>query len=424
MYFDYREDRELSSELQLLKENVHRFALEVMRPAALALDRLSDPQYVVQKDSPLWPVLREAYLRRYQAAGLGCELGGMGLDGLGLQILFEELGWGDAGLAFTLLTSALPFLAIGLSRRVDLVDELVKPFVTDSQAGTVGCWAFTEPEDGGTQMLGAPQGGLGVSAEATGEGYRVRGLKAVWVSNATIATHALTYLSLRDEGPARNALFVIPLASIRISRSYSTNKVGQRALTQGDFMFHEATVPGRYLVAAGEWAERMRAALFSYCHSGTSAILTGVARAAFEEALLFSQRRASGGVPAVQHELVRAKLFDLFTRVEASRAMSRVALRRYCEGVAANWEHSIAAKVFCSQAAFDVTSRAVQLFGAAGLAKDGLIEKLFRDAQMALIEYGPNDVLTLIGARLVLEPPVQSAPEEGWQAEEDRPRSG
>lgn len=404
MYFDYREDSELSPDLQLLRENVHRFALEVMRPAALALDRLSDPQHVVQKDSPLWPVLHEAYRRQYQAAALGSKIGGLGLDGLGLQALFEELGWGDAGIAFTLLTSALPFLAVELSGRTELADELVKPFVGDKQAGIVGCWAFTEPEDGGAQMLGAPQGGLGVSAEAIAGGYRVRGLKALWVSNATIATHALTYLSLRDAAPMRNGLLLIPLSSIRITRSYCTNKVGQRALTQGDFMFHEATVPERYLLAAGESAEQMRAALFSYCHAATSAVLAGVARAAFEETLLFAQRRVSGGKPAIHHEMVRATLFDLFTRVQAVRAMSRAALKRYCEDPAGNWGYSIGAKMFCSRECFAVARRAVQLFGAAGLAKDALIEKLFRDAQMALVEYGPNDVLSLIGARLVLEP--------------------
>jgi alkylation response protein AidB-like acyl-CoA dehydrogenase len=68
-------------------------------------------------------------------------------------------------------------------------------------------------------------------------------------------------------------------------------------------------------------------------------------------------------------------------------------------------EYSIASKTFCTQAAFEVASDALQLLGGNGLSKEYPIEKIFRDARAALIKDGTNDVLSLVGANLVLARP-------------------
>jgi alkylation response protein AidB-like acyl-CoA dehydrogenase len=79
------------------------------------------------------------------------------------------------------------------------IEEWVKPFVADKDARHVGCWAITEPDHGSdTFMASTPQfhdpkiSGQ-VTARANGADYVVNGQKAAWVSNGTIATHALTY---------------------------------------------------------------------------------------------------------------------------------------------------------------------------------------------------------------------------------------
>ncbi len=66
-------------------------------------------------------------------------------------------------------------------------------------------------------------------------------------------------------------------------------------------------------------------------------------------------------------------------------------------------EHAIAAKTFCTQAAFEVASDALQIFGGNGLSREYPLEKLFRDARASLIEDGTNDALSLAGARRILE---------------------
>jgi alkylation response protein AidB-like acyl-CoA dehydrogenase len=91
----------------------------------------------------------------------------------------------------------------------------------------------------------------------------------------------------------------------------------------------------------------------------------------------------------------------MFTKVEAARALSRAAFFYNSQTLPPRTEYSIAAKIFCTQAAYDVASAAVQLHGGYGLSKEYLVEKIFRDARAALIEDGANEVLGLHGGRVI-----------------------
>jgi alkylation response protein AidB-like acyl-CoA dehydrogenase len=133
-----------------------------------------------------------------------------------------------------------------------------------------------------------------------------------------------------------------------------------------------------------------------------AAAFTGVARAAYEEALDYSKQRVQGGQPICEHQLVQKHLFEMFTKVEACRALSRAVMTYNQTSTTPSLEHAIAAKTFCTQASFEVASDALQVFGGNGLSKEYGIEKLFRDARASLIEDGTNDVLSLAGARHIL----------------------
>jgi len=126
---------------------------------------------------------------------------------------------------------------------------------------------------------------------------------------------------------------------------------------------------------------------------------TGLARAAFEEALTYARERVQGGKTLVEHPTVQQKLFDMFRKVEASRQLCRAAF-------VYNWsnppekrliEYGIAAKTLATQTSLEVTSDAVQIFGGIGLSKEYLVEKLFRDARETLICDGSNDILSIAG---------------------------
>jgi alkylation response protein AidB-like acyl-CoA dehydrogenase len=129
-------------------------------------------------------------------------------------------------------------------------------------------------------------------------------------------------------------------------------------------------------------------------------LFVGLARAALELAVNYAKERKQGGVPIINHQSVRGRLFEMFRRVEAAKALNRdVVCSNALNGP--RLEYAIASKVTSTQTAFDVASEALQIFGGSGTSREYPIEKLFRDARVSMIEDGCNYVLgQLAGARL------------------------
>jgi alkylation response protein AidB-like acyl-CoA dehydrogenase len=132
------------------------------------------------------------------------------------------------------------------------------------------------------------------------------------------------------------------------------------------------------------------------------AFFTGLAQSAYDIALAYSKERIQGGKRLCDHLTVQKKLFEMFSKVEISRAYSRAALQYNLSTSPPKTQYSIAAKVFATQSAFEVTSDAMQILGGNGLSKEYPIEKLFRDARAGMIEDGSNDILALAAAGLIL----------------------
>ena len=407
-------NRELTPAQTALKAETHKFAEEVLRPASLELDKLADPQDVIKKDSVLWDVLRKAYAAGYHTQSLPEFLGGAELPPLERHILAEEMGWGSADLAIAIGVAAFPFTVgaglAALTGNQKLMEEVVLPFIRDKEAKYIGCWAITEPEHGSDSLLAGVQQfhddkiTFQVGAKQDGDDWVINGQKAAWISLGTIATHALTFLTVDpSQGMAGGGVAIIPLDLPGVSKGPPLNKLGQRALNQGEIFFDDVRIPRHYMVIepmaypmALDWT-------LSGANAGMGACFTGVARAAFEEALAYCKQRIQGGKPLSEHQLVQKTLFDMFMKVEAARALSRAALVYNTNTVPPAVQYSIAAKVFCTQTAFEVASDAVQLFGGMGLCKELLVEKLFRDARASTIEDGTNEVLSLAGARRVVD---------------------
>ena len=400
---------EFPKDLQPIKESVHRFAKDVLRPAGEKLDRMDDPRDVIALGSPLRSVLKQAYQLGYHVAGLPTEIGGMGLHGLAMHVLIEEWGWGAVDLAICLLATGFPFSAAAASGDPELFEKFVKPYIADREGSLIGCWAITEPQHGSDQvMLGSaqfhnPRVTGQVVARADGDSYVINGQKAAWVSNGTIASHAAVYLTTEPKaGMAGGGIAFVPLNLLGVSKGKPLNKLGQRALNQGEIYFDNVRIPRKWMLTRADGYELELTRTLTFANSAMAAAFTGVARAAYEEALDYSMQRVQGGQPICEHQLVQKRLSEMFTKVEACRALSRAIMIYNQTSTAPALEYAIAAKTFCTQASFEVASDALQVFGGNGLSKEYRIEKLFRDARASLIEDGTNDVLSLTGARHIL----------------------
>jgi len=407
-YLDLNKD--LTPQQIALKEQVHRFAEEVLRPASVKLDAVADPEEVIKPHSVLWDVLRTAYELGYHAQGLPEVLGGANLAPLERHIVAEEMGWGSADFSIALGVAAFPFTMAAMSGNQELMRDYVVPFSQDREAKYVGCWAITEPQHGsdvgalGAELARQPEIHFDTNAKLDGDEWVINGQKSAWVSNGTIATHALTFLCVDPSlGMAGSGIAFIPLDLPGVTRGRPLNKLGQRALNQGEIFFDNVRIPRSYMLvqpAGYPWTFEV---VLAAANAGMGATFTGVARAALEEALAYCKQRVQGGKPLCEHQLVQKKLFDMFIKVESARAFSRAAMIYNATTMPPATHYSIASKVYCTQVAFEVASDAVQLFGGMGLCKELLVEKLFRDARASMIEDGSNEVLALAGATQLIQ---------------------
>jgi alkylation response protein AidB-like acyl-CoA dehydrogenase len=408
MYTDL--NKELTDQEASIKTEVHRFAEDILRPAAMELDQMQSPDEVIAENSVYWEVFRRAYELGYHTAHLPEALGGANLSPLARCIYMEEMGWGAADFAVGLGVTSFPFGFAAMGGNQGIMDDVVWPFVKDRGARFIGCWAITEPQHGsdtlmvGTDSFRDPSTSHGVQARLDGDEWVINGQKSAWVSNGTVATHALTFLNINPErGQEGGGVALIPLNSPGVTRGKPLNKLGQRALNQGEIFFDDARIPREYmLVPEGAYGYVIDSVLAG-ANGFMGATFTGLARAAFEEALKYTRGRVQGGKVITEHQAVQMKLIDMFIKVETSRHLSRAASVYNQTTSPPATQYSIASKVYCTTAAFHVASDALQLHGGYGLAKEMLVEKLFRDARASLIEDGTNEVLSLAAARKIID---------------------
>jgi len=397
-------DYDLSEEERAIRDTVHRFAAEVLRPAGQKLDRLS-AEDVIASNSLVWSVheqwdalgvrlftAEDTGFSPEQLARLGC-------------LVNEELGWGDSGLAISIGAAEFPAMLAQASQNPEL-KEIFSP-------SRVGCWAITEPDHGSDELdfhddpnrpaLRKPN----CIAKRSGDDYVVNGQKAAWVSNGTIAETAALYTAVDNgDGSTGCGVLLIDLSSAGVTRGKPLEKLGQRPLPQGELFFEDVCVPASHLVVEPAVYPMMMEMTLATANGFMGATFVGMARAAYEFALAYAHERKQGGIAIFGHQSVKGRLFEMFRQIEAARALNRRVMlyNTVHSPLLGNGDampavqYAIASKITSTQTAFDVASEALQIFGGNGLSREYPIEKLLRDARASLIEDGCNEVLALHAA--------------------------
>jgi acyl-CoA dehydrogenase len=391
-------DVELTERERAVQQTAHKFAAEVMRPAGIKLDALANPQDVIAKDSILWEVFR-----KQRALGL-VDLMAPSTDLTPLQqarlrcIVSEEMGWGDSGLAISFGVYGFPRMMAQMSGRPDLIERF-------GSEDCIGCWAGTEPDHGSDFIYymkdrpgGSAPGRPNCIARKDGDSFVIDGQKSAWVSNGTIATAAAMFCAVdMGDGKRANAAFLVPLDVPGVSKGKPLNKIGQRALNQGEIFFDHVRIPADYMVIPPQAYNLATEMVLTNANGGMGTTFVGVAQAALDLAVDYAKQRVQGGVPIFQHQNVKLRLFEMFRKVQAARTLSRQAVM-YNSTNPPKLQMAVASKVTSTNTAFEVASSALQIFGGNGLSREYPVEKLMRDARASMIEDGCNDLLSLVAA--------------------------
>ncbi|MDJ0761433.1 MAG: acyl-CoA dehydrogenase family protein [Myxococcota bacterium] len=399
----------LSDEQEQLKQEVHKFAVEVLRPASLKIDKMA-PEEVVKQGSLYWDCMKQMYDLGYHSIAIPNEYGGLGLDPLGIHIVYEEIAYGSVGFAVSLGTSSFAALISSLIAEDHLIERYVAPYASCKDASILSCWGITEPDHGSdtlmpfTPFYRNPKITHQVRAEKDGDNWIINGQKSAWINNTPVASNCVLYLGLdKSMGMAGGGIAIVDFDQPGVSKGKPLDKLGQRELSQSEIYFDNVVCPKEDMLIDPESYEMITDVTLAITNGYMGAWFTGLAQAAYDLALQYSKERVQGGVYLCEHQNVQKKLFDMFVKVETARAYSRAALIYNMNNNPPHTQYSIASKVYCTQVAYEIAHEAVQIFGGYGLSKEYPIEKLFRDARAGLIEDGSNDILALSAAHLILD---------------------
>ncbi|RBM12559.1 acyl-CoA dehydrogenase [Prauserella sp. PE36] len=256
-----------------------------------------------------------------------------------------------------------------------------------------------------TMALTEPGGGSDLQAMRTvavrddrggtpgGGGYVINGSKT-WISNARhsglVALLCKTDPSATPAHKGMSVLLVEKGPGFEVSRDLP--KLGYKGVESCELSFTDCRVPADALLGGVEGAgfgQMMRGLEIGRIQVAARA--TGVARAAFDDALRYAQEREAFGKPIWKHESVGNYLADMGTKLTAARRLLLHAATRYDSGERSDLEAGMA-KLFCSEVAMEVALNAVRVHGGYGYSTEFDVERYFRDAPLMIVGEGTNEI--------------------------------
>jgi len=332
------------------------------------------------------------------------KLGDMGL--LGMMVAPEYGGTFSDYVSFCLAVEEIAACCGGTSVLVQVhnavgcwpinafgTEEQKRLFLPDLATGRmIGAFCLTEAQ------AGSDAANLRTRAELKDGAWVLNGQK-LFVCNGRRADIAIVFaVTAPDLGKKGISAFIVPLNAPGVIRHPLERKMGMRASDTCAISFEDCLVPEENLL--GEPGKGLAIALANLGSSRTAiaAQATGIARAAFDAALGYAREREQFGKPIIEHQSVGNLLADMRVRLNAARHLWLHAAAVRDTGQSAVAEAS-QAKLFASEAAEWICSKAIQVHGGYGYVADFPVERHYRDARLTQIYEGTSEIQRLVIAR-------------------------
>jgi alkylation response protein AidB-like acyl-CoA dehydrogenase len=265
-----------------------------------------------------------------------------------------------------------------------------------------GGLALTEPDCGSDLQA------IRTTARREGEHYVVKGTKT-WISNGI---HGNCFALLVKTDPAaeprhRGMSMFIAEKGPGFEVSRKLEKLGYKGIDSAELVFRDYRIPADRLIGGAE-GQGMKSAItgLELGRVNVAARGVGLAQAALDEAVRYSQQRRAFGKPIHQHQAIALKLADMATRTAAARLLTEQAANALDAGRRCDYEAGMA-KLFATEAALENATEAMRIHGGYGYSKEFVVERLYRDAPLLVIGEGTNEIQRLVIAkRLIEENPV------------------
>jgi len=376
-------DFTLNEDQMAILEAVKEFADGELAPRAKETD-----------EAGCWPAENVRKLAGLDLMGIPVpeEHGGLGMDFLTWAVVGEELSRActTTGAIFGAhMLCIYPIMAFGTE------EQKQKYLVPLARGEQVGAFGLTEPD------AGSDAGAVSTKAERDGDDYVLNGTK-IFISNGG---EAEVYVIIATVDPSRGArgltAFVIEKGTPGFEFGKDEKKMAYASLPNRELVFTDCRVPKENVLSREKAGFLVAMRTLGVGRIGMAIGAVGLARAAFEAAVPYANQRHQFGKPIASFQAIQFMLADMATEIDAARLLTWRAA--WLKDQAKPFEKEAAmAKLYASEAAMRVTTKAVQVFGGYGYTREFPVERYMREAKLFEIVEGTSEIQRLVIANNVL----------------------
>ncbi len=372
---------DLGEDVNALREMVHKWAQERVKPMAAEIDRTN-----------VFP------------ADLWREMGDLGLLGITVP---EEYGGADMGyLAHVIAVEEIARASASVSLsygahsnlcvnqiRLNGTDEQRRKYLPGLVSGEhVGALAMSEAGAGSDVVS------MKLRAEKRNDHYRLNGTK-YWITNGPDADTLVVYAKTDPEAGSKGiTAFLIEKSMKGFSTSPHFDKLGMRGSNTAELIFEDVEVPFENVLGEEGKGVRVLMSGLDYERVVLSGIGTGIMAACLDEVMPYMVERKQFGQPIGSFQLMQGKIADMYTAMNSARAYV-YEVAKACDRGEVTRADAAACVLYASEEAMKQAHQAVQAMGGAGYLSDNPVGRIFRDAKLMEIGAGTSEIRRMLVGR-------------------------
>jgi isovaleryl-CoA dehydrogenase len=377
-------DLQLTETEQMLREAVYQFSSTQIAPRAHEIDESN----VFPRD--LWPEMGQLGLHGMTVKE---EHGGSEMGYLAHAIAMEEISRasGSVGLSY----GAHSNLCVNQLARYGSAEQLSEFLPKLISGEHLGALAMSEAGSGSDVVS------MRTTAIDKGDHFLLNGTK-MWITNGTLADVLIVYAKTDPKkGKHGISTFIIEKDMPGFKTAQKLDKLGMRGSDTCELVFEDCKVPKSHLLGELNDGVSILMSGLDYERTILAAGPVGIMQACLDIVLPYIHERKQFGKPIGEFQMIQAKVANMYTQLNASRALLYSVARSCDDGKSAN-KDAAAAILFCAENATQMALEAIQILGGNGYINEYATGRLLRDAKLYEIGAGTSEIRRLIIARELL----------------------
>ncbi|MFM8987538.1 MAG: acyl-CoA dehydrogenase family protein [Holophagaceae bacterium] len=378
-------DFTLSEDTELLRREVRKFAEKEIRPHVMTWDEKKIFPRDVMKQLGEMGMMGIIFPESYGGAGMGY---------IEYAVVVEELSrvCGSVGISIAAHNSLCSNHIYAMGNEAQKQKYLIP--LASGQA--LGAWGLTEP--GAGSDAGAQQ----TTAKKEGSYWILNGTKN-FITHGTEGDIAVVMARTRPgKGTDGISAFILEKGMNGFRPGKQEDKLGLRASDTSELILEDVKVSEGNLLGDEGVGFKQAMKTLDGGRISIGALALGMAQGAFEESVKYAKVRQTFGKPIIEHQAIAHKLAEMQVKVEASRLLIYKAANLKDQGLPYAKAASMA-KLYASEAGYEVANEAVQIFGGYGYSKDYPVEKYYRDIKLCTIGEGTSEIQRTVIARYLMQ---------------------